>query len=26
LEGNKLWHLAVFERWFQLNIDKKNPS
>ncbi|MBK46436.1 MAG: N-acetylglutaminylglutamine amidotransferase [Gammaproteobacteria bacterium] len=25
LEGNKLWHLTVFERWFQLNVDKKNP-
>ena len=21
LNGNKLWHLALFERWFQLNID-----
>ncbi len=26
LDGNKLWHLAVFERWFQVNLDKKNPS
>ena len=26
LDGNKLWHLTVFERWFQLNLDKKNPS
>ena len=26
LDGNKLWHLAVFERWFQINLDKKNPS
>ena len=25
LDGNKLWHLAVFERWFQVNLDKKNP-
>ncbi len=25
LDGNKLWHLAVFERWFQINLDKKNP-
>ena len=23
LDGNKLWHLAVFERWFQINLDKK---
>ena len=21
LNGNKLWHLALFERWFQINID-----
>ena len=21
LNGNKLWHLALFERWFQLNVD-----
>ena len=25
LDGNKLWHLAVFERWLQVNLDKKNP-
>tara|TARA_B100001996_G_scaffold234783_1_gene181237 strand:- start:1388 stop:3163 length:1776 start_codon:yes stop_codon:yes gene_type:complete len=22
LNGNKLWHLALLERWFQLNVDK----
>ena len=23
LNGNKLWHLALFERWFQINIDER---
>jgi len=23
LNGNKLWHLAVFERWFQINVDER---
>ena len=22
LEGNKLWHLTLLERWFQLNVDE----
>ena len=26
LNGNKLWHLALLERWFQLNIDNKKPT
>ena len=26
LDGNKLWHLAVFERWLQVNLDKKKPA
>ena len=24
LNGNKLWHLALFERWFQINVDERN--
>ncbi|MEC7832464.1 MAG: N-acetylglutaminylglutamine amidotransferase [Pseudomonadota bacterium] len=24
LNGNKLWHLALFERWFQINVDEIN--